>query len=384
MNIHNSLAPVLKSVFEARGLPNAHYTSDVLFAEEKQAVLFGQWSGIGFGADVPEGGDAKPVDFMGMPLLLVRDHDGTLGVFQNTCRHRGMILVDEPTNIRGAIRCPYHSWCYSLKGALRSTPHVGGPGHNTHPGIDRDTLGLIRIRSYVWHDVVFVNISGTAPAFEEVHADLMARWGEFDQPMYHGGASSSFKLEVATNWKLAVENYCESYHLPWVHPSLNTYSRLEDHYNIEKRGAYSGQGTLVYRQMKGDGDAVFPDFDALSAQWDEGAEYVAIYPNVLLGVHRDHFYGIVLEPVDTGRTVEHVSIYYAQPPAEQDGIGAMRDKNAAQWQLIFEEDIFVVEGMQRGRKGELFDGGKFSPVMDGPTHNFHHWVASRLDAARGG
>ncbi|MFT7311521.1 MAG: choline monooxygenase, partial [Paracoccaceae bacterium] len=136
MNIHNSLAPVLKSVFEARGLPNAHYTSDVLFAEEKQAVLFGQWSGIGFGADVPEGGDAKPVDFMGMPLLLVRDHDGTLGVFQNTCRHRGMILVDEPTNIRGAIRCPYHSWCYSLKGALRSTPHVGGPGHNTHPDID--------------------------------------------------------------------------------------------------------------------------------------------------------------------------------------------------------------------------------------------------------
>ena len=38
---------------------------------------------------------------------------------------------------------------------------------------------------------------------------------------------------MATNWKLAVENYCESYHLPWVHPGLNSYSRLEDHYHID-------------------------------------------------------------------------------------------------------------------------------------------------------
>ena len=34
--------------------------------------------------------------------------------------------------------------------------------------------------------------------------------------------------------------------------------------------------------------------------------------------------------------------------------------------------------MQKGRHGEYFDGGRFSPVMDGPTHNFHHWVASQF------
>jgi len=48
---------------------------------------------------------------------------------------------------------------------------------------------------------------------------------------------------------------------------------------------------------------------------------------------------------------------------------------------VFEEDIFVVEGMQRGRHASLFDGGKFSPVMDSPTHCFHHWVATQLQAA---
>ncbi|HID67402.1 MAG TPA: aromatic ring-hydroxylating dioxygenase subunit alpha, partial [Roseibacterium sp.] len=49
----------------------------------------------------------------------------------------------------------------------------------------------------------------------------------------------------------------------------------------------------------------------------------------------------------------------------------------------FEEDIFVVEGMQRGRSAQGFDGGRFSPAMDGPTHLFHRWVAARIAAAEG-
>ena len=57
---------------------------------------------------------------------------------------------------------------------------------------------------------------------------------------------SSFKLEVKGNWKLAVENYLESYHLPWVHPGLNSYSKLEDHENIVEYGHYSGQISYKY------------------------------------------------------------------------------------------------------------------------------------------
>lgn len=382
MNTHAPLSSVLTDVNTANGLPNAHYIDPAIFDEEKRSVLFANWSGIGFGKDIPEAGDAKPVDFLGIPILLVRDRNGDIGVFQNTCRHRGMILVDKPQKIRGAIRCPYHSWCYGLDGALRTTPHVGGPGHNTHEDVNMDELGLLRIRSYVWRDVIFVNVDGQAADFEEVHGELLERWSEFEQPVHHGGAVSSFKLEVATNWKLAVENYCESYHLPWVHPGLNSYSRLEDHYNIEKRGHYSGQGTLVYRQLKDDNGLAFPDFEGLGSQWDEGAEYIALYPNVLLGVQRDHAFAIVLEPKECGRTTEHIELYYAQPEEETPDLADLREANAKLWKTVFEEDIFVVEGMQKGRHGELFDGGCFSPAMDGPTHNFHHWVASQIEKGR--
>ena len=372
------LGQVRASVEAARGLPNAHYPDPAVFAEERQALLFSQWAGLAVAADVPEPGDAKPLEFLGVPLLLIRDKEGTVRVFENICRHRGMILVEEPRRIEGAIRCPYHSWCYSTKGNLVSTPHVGGPGHNVHDAIRRDELGLNEVRSHIWRDVVWINVSGDAAPFEEAMSDLITRWSEFDLPLYHGGHDSRFTLEVATNWKLAVENYCESYHLPWVHPGLNSYSRLEDHYHIEKRGEYSGQGTMVYRQITNETGEKFPDFEDVGAKWNEQAEYIAAYPNVLLGVHRDHAFAIILEPKGPERTVEHIHLYYATPAAEE----GLKMRNTQLWKTVFEEDIFVVEGMQRGRHAARFDGGRFSPVMDSPTHCFHDWVAGKIETHR--
>jgi choline monooxygenase len=372
------LSTVRRDVSRANGLPNAHYIDPSVHEEEKRAVLFASWSGLAVTADVPEPGDAKPVEFLGTPLLIVRDTEGTVSVFQNTCRHRGMILVDAPRKIEGAIRCPYHSWCYSTKGRLVSTPHVGGPGQNTHESIDRSALGLNEVRSHIWRDVIWINLGGQADSFEVVHADLIERWAEFDKPLYHGGADSRFELTVRCNWKLAVENYCESYHLPWVHPGLNSYSRLEDHYHIERPGAYSGQGTYVYRQLTGEGGAVFPDFDGVGEKWNEAAEYISVYPNVLLGAHRDHAFAIVLVPETHEKTTEHIHLYYAVPETD----AAMRAANTVQWKQVFEEDIFVVEGMQRGRHAPDFDGGRFSAVMDSPTHCFHDWIAGKIESYR--
>ncbi len=372
------LHAVRQPIETAKGLPNAHYIDPAMFEQEKHAVLWANWTGLAVTADVPENGDAKPVTFLGMPLLLIRDRAGLVRVFENICRHRGMILVSEPKKIEGAIRCPYHSWCYATDGKLVSTPHVGGPGHNTHDAIDKTTLGLTEIRSHIWFDTVFINIDGTAAPFQQVHADLIARWAAFDQPMHHGGPDSRFALDLKTNWKLAVENYCESYHLPWVHPGLSSYSRLEDHYNIAEPGQYSGQGTLVYRQLSGDDGQTFPDFPGLSDNWITGGEYMAVYPNVLLGVQRDHAFVIVLEPQSLAATREHIHLYYATAQTD----AALRAKNATRWRAVFEEDIFVVEGMQKGRHAPYFDGGRFSPAMDGPTHCFHDWVAGKIATHR--
>ncbi len=370
------LSNVLKPINQSKGLPNSHYIDEEVFNTEKKQLLFKNWCGVGFGKDVPKIGDVAPITFLGLPLLLVRDQSTKIRVFQNTCRHRGMILIEKKGNVRGTIRCPYHSWCYGLNGKLRATPHVGGPGINIHKDIIRSQLGLYEIASHIWHDVIFINISGSAPPFEEATARLIDRWSEFNQPLSHSGADSSIEFKINCNWKLAVENYCESYHLPWIHPGLNSYSRLEDHYNIEEKSCFSGQGSHVYNRLKGKHNLTFDDFINLSDKWETGSEYVSLFPNVLLGVHCDHLIAVILQPLSTDKTLERIEIYYASKNSLLDKYSSMRKRNKSLWKDIFREDISVVEGMQKGRRGIMFDGGKFSPIMDSPTHIFHQWVAA--------
>ena len=164
------LDAVLQSTDMAKGLPNVHYISPEVYAIEREHLFFKSWSALAFEADVPNKGDAYPVEFMGVPMLLVRGRDGDVNVFQNTCRHRGMILVDKPTHLKGPIRCPYHSWCYDHGGALVRTPYVGGVDVDTHEAIKPEELSLFKVRSYVWHGTVFINVSGDAPSFEDVHS----------------------------------------------------------------------------------------------------------------------------------------------------------------------------------------------------------------------
>ncbi len=372
------LTAVLKPIEQARGLPNACYVSAEYYQHEREHIFFPNWAAAGFTSDVQNPGDVCPIDFLGMPLLLVRNKAGEIKVFQNTCRHRGMILIDKPGHLRGPIRCPYHSWSYDYDGNLVRTPYVGGVGIDDHENICPNDLSLFEIRSHIWQGVVFVNVSGTAPKFEEAHAELIGRWAEFDKPYHIGGSLSRFDMTLDTNWKLAVENYCESYHLPWVHPELNEISPIDVHYHIEDHPNYAGQGSKNYRQLVGENGEKFPDFDGLKDIWDTQAEYVAFFPNVLLGVHRDHAFAMLLMPQGPEITLERVALFYADAEIDRPSTQEMLKENARIWREVFAEDIGVVEGMQKGRHGIKFDGGKFSPVMDGPTHTFHKWVARQL------
>lgn len=372
------LSSVLQKIDKAYGLGNEHYISPLIYAQEKSSLFANNWIAIGFSHDVPEAGDVYPVNFMDMPLLMVRQKNGQITVFQNTCRHRGMILVDRPTHLQGLIRCPYHSWCYNLEGALVRTPHIGGVGTDDHPAIDCKTLGLFAFSTYVWQGVVFVNMSADAPAFDESHADLCNRWREFNQPYFLGGPESTFSMTVQCNWKLAIENYCEAYHLPWVHPELSHISRLEDHTHIADHSDYAGQISLVYQQLTGEDGQRFPDFAELDDRWQQRGEYIALFPNLLLGVHRDHVLAMVLIPQGPEQTLERITLSYASKDVTQTQWQAMRQRNAQFWKNVFNEDVHVIQGMQKGRHGPLFDGGKFSPVMDISTHIFHQWVAHQM------
>jgi choline monooxygenase len=376
-----AVEPVLTDTAAAQGLPNRFYTDPAALAAERDGLFARTWTAVGFAGDTPQPGDVQPVELLGWPLILLRDRDGSTRVFHNVCSHRGRRLVDAPTRVEAGLRCPYHAWFYGLDGSLKGTPHIGGMNCHTCAGFDKRRHGLKEVRAAVWCDIVFVNLDGQAESFaaaiEPVRQRWAALWGrQGPTELRPAGVDGQLTLDVQANWKLAVENYCESYHLPWVHPELNSYSRLEDHYIVtdDATGAFAGQGTRVYNPTGVDG-ITLPRF----AQWPDErqreGEYLSLYPNALLGLQADHFFVVLLEPRSEQHTREHLRISYVGDAATDSHHAPARAAQLSAWQTVFEEDVSMVEGMQRGRASPAYTGGVFSPVQDIPTHHFHRWVA---------
>jgi choline monooxygenase len=371
------------AISESAALPNRAYTSHDDWLKERDTVIAQTWAGLGFSNDIAEPGSVYPVTFMGLPLVMVRDQRGRARVFHNVCRHRGMQLVAEAGDAGLVIRCPYHKWGYDLSGQLKTTPNIGGMGVHEVAGFDCADHALTSVRCDESMGVVFINLSGDAPALSEHLEPLLSRWRDLAGPSFtqqliaDAGEHGSMELVLNSNYKLAVENYCESYHLPFVHPDLNTYSPLDAHYNLTVDPLASGQGTRVYDLTRGDSEPL-PQF----AEWDserlKTAEYLSLYPNVLLGIQADHFFVILLMSEAVDQTRERLQFLYADTAATGEAYEARRESLHDAWSIVFAEDISVVEGMQRGRASPAFDGGLFTPLMDVPTHHFHQWFLSRL------
>lgn len=377
-------AAVDRPIEQATGLANRAYTSPEFFALELERIFAPSWACIGHAADIPRTGDLSPVQLLGTPLLMVRAAGGAVRVFHNVCSHRGNQLVWEPGHAQGSssIRCPYHAWNYDLDGRLTGTPNIGGLGVHEMDGFERGAHGLRAVRSEVWLDLVFVNLSGDAEPFETWIGPLAKRFEGLGGPGYErrlqpAATHGEFRFDVRANWKLAVENNLDASHLPWIHPSLNRQSPLEDHYCFHDERQFAGQGSTAYDTVPHESPAL-PRIEAWPART---GEYPCLYPNVFVSGHGDHFWTMVLEPVAPDRTIERWRSYFVDEAARGADFEPARSTIQRRWADILGEDVTVVEGMQRGRRSPAFDGGIFAPVLDPPVHHFHRWVARRLAAA---
>lgn len=140
---------------------------------------------------------------------------------------------------------------------------------------------------------------------------------------------------------------------------------------------FAGQGTMVYNLADSAGTRL-PVFPEWQQNRMKEAEYITVFPNVLLGIQADHTFAIVLEPVANNQTVEHLRLMYVGDEAITPEYKGCRDATLSAWKEVFQEDVMVVEGMQLGRSSPGFNGGQFSPVLDNPTHYFHKWAAKHL------
>ena len=378
------LRNVDKPIEVANGLPNECYTNDDYLTLEREKVFLNKWTVIGVGSSIPNSGDAKPYNLLGIPLIMIRDKSMKIRVFHNVCSHRGFKLLNEPCTLKNVIRCPYHSWAYSFEGKLVATPHIGGLNNHEFGKFDKKKSNLKEVKTKIWMDIIFVNVNSNEIEFDDYIKPLEERWSEFinkedHKSLIHSNDYGYFNLEVKCNWKFAIENYCESYHLPTIHPELNKVSSINDHYHIQGLpNRFAGQGSKKYEQLF-KGNKKFSTFTNWNKDMLQNSEYVALFPNVMIGLHIDHFYVFWLEPLSISKTKEHMQMYYiGNESANGNELKELRKDNSGFWKKVMLEDINAIEGMQEGRNSPAYNGGNFSPIMDQPTHQFHKWVANSL------
>lgn len=195
-------------------LPSAAYTDGDFLVLEYRRWLARTWLYVGRGHEIPEPGDVMPVP--GHPFFLVRNKKGEVRAFQNACRHRGHALVDGSCRGLRLFTCPYHAWSYDLDGKLIGTPHFGG--HKVHQveGFEPANYGLMSVRCETWHDWIFLNIDGEAEPLADFVAPMAQRMADVDfANLIHYLTIDAGTLGL--NWKLAMENNMEPYHVPVVH-----------------------------------------------------------------------------------------------------------------------------------------------------------------------
>ncbi|MFM5913693.1 MAG: aromatic ring-hydroxylating oxygenase subunit alpha, partial [Chakrabartia godavariana] len=102
-------------------LPRQLYIGQDAFDFDLTAIYGQSWLMAGMECELPKSGSYISMMVGKWPVLIVRDKQGDIRAFHNSCRHRGSIICPAGHGTAPKLVCPYHRWTYDLDGALRRT-----------------------------------------------------------------------------------------------------------------------------------------------------------------------------------------------------------------------------------------------------------------------
>jgi len=337
-------------------LPSAAYTEGDFLALEYRRWLARTWLYVGRGHEIANPGDVMPVP--GHPFFLVRNKKGEVRAFQNACRHRGHALVDGPCRGLRLFTCPYHAWSYDLDGKLIGTPHFGG--HKVHEvaGFEPAAYGLVPVRCETWHNWIFLNIDGEAEPLADFVAPMARRLPDVD----FGNLTHYLTIDagaLALNWKLAMENNMEPYHVPVVHRSTAAGQPLSAHRAFVERPVMGCTvdipGSTYTNEARGAG------LEAL----DMSSRFVLRAPNFFLTSYApDTIVDSLILPDSRDPRRCYVQNAWYTTSGSRPG-----DAEVEQWDRlereVLEEDLRVMRAVAKGLEcAAVNDGGVLSPAWE--------------------
>jgi choline monooxygenase len=339
-------------------LPYRWYTDPDVLAQERARVFASAWQYAGHSGELAEPGSYLTLQVGDVPLVVIRDREGTLRAFVNVCRHRGAEVVTG----RGScttLQCHYHAWTYGLDGKLRAAPRS-----EADPGFDRDKLGLKPAQVDSWGPLIFVTADASAPPLAETLGELpgIVRRAGLDLETLQFHQRVSFSL--GANWKIAVENYLECYHCAVAHPS---FSEVID----VRPGRY-----LLERHPTFGSHYASPRAPSANGNGEVDGQFHLIWPNIKVNVMPGWANLSVgpLVPNGTDSTDGFLD-YFFGPDCDPDWIA---DYLKLDYQ-VGDEDRVLVESVQRGMRSGAFERGRLMLPSEELIGEFQRWVAARLD-----
>jgi Rieske 2Fe-2S family protein len=210
--VGESLKKVLDQYRDGYALPGAVYRDPEIYELEIRHILLKSWLYVGHQSQIPERGDFFLFEMAGESVIVVRDAQGGINALLNVCRHRGSRICDTPTGHESRLVCRYHGWTYGLDGSLKAAAR-------TPDGFDRTKYGLRRLHLRVFEGLIFVNFDDDPPDFGALEREMAAPMRPYGLDKAKVALRRNYP--IASNWKLAVENYCECYHCQPAHPEYS-------------------------------------------------------------------------------------------------------------------------------------------------------------------
>ena len=199
-------------------LPQAFYIDPEVYQFDLDAIFYRHWLMVGFEAELPRPGAYLATSIGPSPIIVLRDRQGDIVGFHNSCRHRGAQICNDGSGKVTRLVCPYHQWTYTLDGRLASA-------RGATQDFDMSKHGLLPIRVEVVAGCIYVALSEAAPDITPYRVALEPAL----RPQNLGDLKLAHVIELPerANWKLVMENGRECHHCNVSHPEFMTAFPLE-------------------------------------------------------------------------------------------------------------------------------------------------------------
>jgi len=322
---------------------------------------------VGLSCLLPSPGDYMTHDYAGLPILLVRQQNGSLAALLNVCRHRGARLA-EGCGVARDFSCPYHGWTYGLDGRL-----VSRPDERSFADIDKPQRGLRALPVVEKYGMIWLSPTpGAAFDIDAVLAGLERDFAPYRLESYHHYETRVLRRRI--NWKVVVDTFLESYHLASLHqrtvnPILYSNLGTFDAFGRNLRSIFARRTIGALREMP-------------EAEWNlipYSAVIYVLFPNTVFIMQGDHVETWHVFPAGDGvdESVMYVSLYTPEPALTTSAKGHWDRNFDLLMATVEKEDFPLSEGMQRGFHSPAQDEvlfGRNEPALQ----HFHRSIKAAL------